>query len=126
MYSNQESLKISPGIKPRHVDHFYIQKLCLEIRKLFKLVLVSSHVMFIRFSIKNLSLNQESPQISAGIKPHHVHHFYNQKLCLEIKKLLKLVLVSSLVMFIRFSIKNCVLKSTNSTIYCWYQAISYL
>ena len=70
--------------------------------------------------------NQESPKITAGIKPPYIYLFSNPKLCLEIKKLLKLVLVSSHIMFIMFIIKNCVLKLTNSFNYCWYQATSCL
>ena len=114
---------------------------------------MSSHIMFIRFSIQNcvfksrkswnkcwfqatsclsslqskiVSWNQQNPEISAGIKSHHVYLFYNQKLCLQINKFLKLVLLSSHVMFIRFSIQNCVFKLRKSSNKCRNQAISCL
>ena len=135
------TFQISACIKQCHVYQVQHQKLCIQIKKVLKLVLVSSHIFFIIFTIKNCVLksgnssnycwnqpmsclsglvskivtsNQQSSEISAGIKLCHVYHLYNQKLCLEISKVLKLVLVSSHIMFIRFSIQNCVLKSKNS------------
>ena len=35
---------------------------------------------------KNVSLNQEVPQISAGINPCHTYHVHDPKLVLQIKK----------------------------------------
>ena len=60
---------------------------------------------------KNVSLNQEVPQISAGISPRHAFHVQHPKLVLQIKNLMILLLVSSHVMFIMFTVTKCVLKS---------------
>ena len=140
---NQKSPEISAGIKPHHVYQVKPPKMCIQIKKILKYVLVSSHIMFVMFTNKNwvlkstkswnsswnhatsclsgaaskiVSWNQQTPQISAGIKPCHVYHLYNQKVCLEINKVLKLVLVSSHIMVIKLSIENCVFISIMSWI----------
>ena len=86
--------EITPCIKPHHVYHVYNPKLCLQIRKSLKLVLVSIHVMLI---IKIGSTNQKCGEITSCIKPHDVNHVYSDKMCLEIKNVMKLLLVSMLV-----------------------------
>ena len=60
---------------------------------------------------KIVSPNQEVPQISAGINPCHAYHVHHQKLFLQITKVVKLLLVSSHMMFIMFTVTKCVLKS---------------
>ena len=53
--SNQKSGEITPGIKPCDVYHVYTYKMCLEIKNVMKISLVSmlvtSNIIFIMFSV---------------------------------------------------------------------------
>ena len=71
MSLNQEVPQISDGINPR---------LCLSCSP-----------------SKIGSSNQKSGEITPGIKPHDVYHVFSDKMCLEINKVIKLLLVSMLV-----------------------------
>ena len=123
---NQQIPEISPSIKPRHVYQVQHPKLCLEINKFLKLVLISSHVMFIRFSIQNYVLKSKKSSNYFLYQATSCLSGLQLKIVSRISKFLKLVLVSSHVMFIMFSIQNCVLKSKKSSNYSLYQAMSCL
>ena len=132
--------QISAGIKSRHNYYFQHPKLYFQINKFLKLVLVSvadswfprgrganpkwgaggANLLFGQFFFRKLHENEKilsqrgeafplDPPL--GIKPHHFYHVYSDKLCLEINKFLKLVLVSSHIMLIMFRIQNWLLKS---------------
>ena len=60
--------------------------MCLEMKKFLKLLLVSQAMSCSScLQSKNVFLNQEVPQISADINPHHAYHVHHPKLVLQMK-----------------------------------------